>query len=576
MPKSELEKAIERYRADLLANESKATLAIANAYKVSRERLIKRIEVLAESIAEDGAEFTPSQVLKWQRAKTLLRQIEAEMGSLATASAQPITDAQATAVDLASEQAKGLAVATAQSAGADAIAATIDTTWNRLNTGAAEAIVGRMSDGSPLNTWLDQFGKKASGIIAESLQSAAALGTNPRAVARELAKQLDISAARLLLMSRTEVLRAHRTATLQQYQANADILKGWIWLSAKQTRTCAACLAMDGTFHEIDETMASHPNCRCTMRPALKNDPMRKVQTGKQWLDKQPPEAQDAVLGKAGGAAYRAGEVELQDFVKVTESADWGKTTTDGGVAFAKMNAARRESISRVGSRVTRNYEGIEQASAQIMDNQVNRLLTEYPEVGARLKYVGTGRGELPDIPGLRESLPLLKNASGLADANGEWILFNTSLTDPQKLRSLVSHEFGHALDATLDNRLRGKSYVMNPRPDGRGEGYYLRYLLTKEFPPTEELSRYSMSNTKEAFAEAFSALKTSPGKSDLPIVRATDNYIEKARSIRLYNSDEGNWLSLSREEAAKLDKEMDRIEKQVITDGGKRDDSAA
>jgi len=344
VPKSELEKAIERYRADLLANESQATMAIANAYKVSRERMVKRIEALAESIAEDGAEFTASQVLKWQRAKTLLRQVEAEMGSLATASAQPITDAQATAVDLASEQSKGLALATAQSAGADAIAATIATTWNRLNTGAAEAIVGRMSDGSPLSGWLDQFGAKASSLLSESLQSAAALGTNPRAVARELAKQLDISAARLLTMSRTEILGAQRTATLQNYRDNAGIgVTGWRWISAHQTRSCLACLSLDGTvFPLTTEFQPSHVSCRCSSIPEIEGVNRPNRQTGAQWFDAQPEAVKREMIPKGLWDDYQSGKIVLSDFRHLHEDDRWGASYRTATISEAKANAKRR------------------------------------------------------------------------------------------------------------------------------------------------------------------------------------------------------------------------------------------
>ncbi len=59
---------------------------------------------------------------------------------------------------------------------------------------------------------------------------------------------------RALRISRTEMLRAYREATRRNYQANGDIVAGWRWLCAKQARTCAACLAMDGTHKCRDQT----------------------------------------------------------------------------------------------------------------------------------------------------------------------------------------------------------------------------------------------------------------------------------------------------------------------------------
>lgn len=347
---SDLERAIAQYRADLLANEAKATLAIGNAYKVTRERLIARINDLADAIAEDGAEFTASEVLKWQRAQTLLRQVEAEMSTLATASAQPIEASQSAAVELAGDQAKGLALATAQSAGADAIAATIDTTWNRLNTGAAEAMVGRMSDGSPLRDWLGQFGKQQRSILGDALQSAAALGTNPRDVARMLQGKVDASAARLLLMSRTEILGAQRAATMQNYQDNADIVDGFIWISAHQDRTCLACLSLDGQFFPLTvDFQPSHVGCRCSSRASVKGVDMarRGIRTGEEWFKAQPEAVQREMIPKALWDDYASGKITLADFRHLHEDDRWGASYREATIPQARANAARRVEASR-------------------------------------------------------------------------------------------------------------------------------------------------------------------------------------------------------------------------------------
>jgi hypothetical protein len=71
------------------------------------------------------------------------------------------------------------------------------------------------------------------------------------------------------------------------------------------------------------------------------------VESGEDWLRRQDAETQDAILGKQGGAAYRAGEVELRDFVRVDDHPVWGESTRDGGIAWARANAAKRGGRSR-------------------------------------------------------------------------------------------------------------------------------------------------------------------------------------------------------------------------------------
>lgn len=546
---SDLERAIAKYREDLLANESRATIAIANAYKATRARLVKRIDDLADSIAEEGAEFTPSQVLKWQRAKTLLRQVETEMATLATASNEPIQQAQMTAVEMAGEQAKGLAVATAQDAGADAIAATIDTTWNRLNTGAAEAMVGRMSDGSPLNTWLDQFGKKASGILAESLQSAAALGTNPRAVARELAKQLDISAARLLLTSRTEILNAQRSATLQNYRENADIVDGWIWISAHQTRTCLACLSLDGSFFDLSvEFQAAHVSCRCSSRASVKGVDMTKrgIRTGEEWFNVQPEAVRRAMIPKGLWDEYERGAIVLSDFRYLHDDEQWGPSFREATIPQARANAKRRERSGSVPTPITLN-------SSVIAAQQVRPVINTRKDAESYFKSIGV---EIDGLGGNKEIWQRVANAyadelsigsavppkikfkagksrTGLAsytrsnDATtgqltDEFITITTNSKfwdDPEgKLAELKAsgffsgddpnhpmiHEFGHYLHAKVFTEDRwGYTFTVNGRTFSQKS-----FDEPGSSATAKKVSRYGATSPHEFVAEAYAAMR--------------------------------------------------------------------
>ncbi len=125
-------------------------------------------------------------------------------------------------------------------------------------------------------------------------------------------------------MVRTETMRAHRTAALAAFE-QSGVVRGWRWSAAHKANTCAACLALDGRVFPLRARMKAHPNCRCICTPVLINEKdLPHYQTGKQWLARQPPEVQDGILGKAGGAAYRRGDVTLDDFVGIQHSDVWG------------------------------------------------------------------------------------------------------------------------------------------------------------------------------------------------------------------------------------------------------------
>src|SRR5262249_42888551 len=123
---------------------------------------------------------------------------------------------------------------------------------------------------------------------------------------------------------RTETIRAYREASHQSFQKNSDILEGWIWLSALNSRTCRACIALHGTFHELGERLKGHVQCRCTQVPAVKGVDLG-IEKGTEWFRKQPSSIQREILDeKSEYEAYKSGRLKLEDFVGLRRSAQWG------------------------------------------------------------------------------------------------------------------------------------------------------------------------------------------------------------------------------------------------------------
>jgi SPP1 gp7 family putative phage head morphogenesis protein len=195
-----------------------------------------------------------------------------------------------------------------------------------------------------LSDWLDQFGAQTSQAIRDALVSGMATGMNPRAIAQGLHGVVDVAGTRLEATARTAILGSYRSAAIANYAENQDVLKPeWEWLCAKSARTCAACLALDGTKHKIsDGFQKSHVNCRCTSLPLLKDGPAIERETGEEWLAKQGAATQDRILGKAGGAQYRAGKVELGDFVVLDRDKRWGDSYRKGSFKDAQRSAVGR------------------------------------------------------------------------------------------------------------------------------------------------------------------------------------------------------------------------------------------
>ncbi|MDP9353335.1 MAG: phage head morphogenesis protein, partial [Chloroflexota bacterium] len=241
------------YRRRLLAHDADAAITLVQAYRQAQKRLDDQIEALARQIAAQqaaGETVTRGRLLRMERYRALERQILDEVRRLTAMAEGVISGGQALAVDLGAEAALQTALSSAG----------VGVVWNRLPTGAFEQLVGALSDGSPLRDLLDELPEATARNVRDRLLQGLALGYNPRKIAALGRNELGLTEQRLLTISRTEIARAYRAATLETYRANSHLIEGWRWVAAKSFRTCPACLAMDGKVFELEIEPGMHPN----------------------------------------------------------------------------------------------------------------------------------------------------------------------------------------------------------------------------------------------------------------------------------------------------------------------------
>ena len=307
----------DAFRASLLKKESDAAARLIQAYDATWRRLSKQLTALnkqIEAARNSGEMVNQAWLFRQERYGALLRQIDEEFKRFADVAQTAITNRQRAAVKAAISNAVDLMGAAANDAG-------IAASFNRLPTAAAENIVGFLGDGSPLKRLLDQLPRNAGAIVANGLIQGVTTGRSPADIAREIREGLEGNRKRALTIARTETARAYNAATSQSYQANSDVVEGWYWRSARN-KSCAACVAMDGTFHPVNEPMKSHPNCRCVMIPAVEGV---EVDKGADWFKKQPAKVQKEIIGtKAGYQALKSGALQIEDFVGLRRNPAWG------------------------------------------------------------------------------------------------------------------------------------------------------------------------------------------------------------------------------------------------------------
>ena len=313
-----------RQRTALLAGERQASSELVRAYGGIWQRIQARLDqllVLRDEAVAAGEEIDASWLFQFNRLGALQEQVEAELRTFAEFADPLIIRQQQAAVEAALSHTEQQVRALAGQAG-------FSVQWVQLPTSAIEDLVGSTASGSPLRELLDALGPAAAARIRDALIQGMALGRNPAAIARAVRGALGGNLARALRICRTEILRSYREASLRSYQANDNVVDGWLWNCACTERSCAMCWAMHGTLHTLDERLDDHPNGRCSMLPHVRDIPG----LGAQWqpepgtaqFARLTSEQQDAILGQAAGAAYRAGAIKLEDVVGRTFDPDWG------------------------------------------------------------------------------------------------------------------------------------------------------------------------------------------------------------------------------------------------------------
>jgi len=111
-------------------------------------------------------------------------------------------------------------------------------------------------------------------LLAKKLVSAInGTGVGDLAIKDTLGRSIS-AIQRATLLARTEIIRAHHLATIQEYRnwgLEGIIVKGE-WKTAGDERVCDACAALEGkifTLDEIEPMIPYHPNCRCIALPFI-------------------------------------------------------------------------------------------------------------------------------------------------------------------------------------------------------------------------------------------------------------------------------------------------------------------
>lgn len=333
---ADLERIARGQRRELLDVDAQLARSLVDAYASAWSRLRDQVDALTARIQaarEAGEEPSAGWLAREARLRLLEGQLVSEVTQIARSANGAISDARWRAIRLAQEHA---AAATEAAMGAPPPG--VGLSFNQLPVDAVRALVADLSPDASLGALLQELVPAAREAVRAALTDGLILGEGPAAIARRMRAALGGNAVRATTIARTTLIRTYKSASLASYRQNADVVKGWIWLASLGPRTCAACLAMHGTRHGLDETFHDHPRGRCAAVPWVRTwaelgydvpDRPQEIGSGADWFAEQDASLQRRVLGPAKLAAYRAGDLTLADLAGAQRSAAWGKTLTE-------------------------------------------------------------------------------------------------------------------------------------------------------------------------------------------------------------------------------------------------------
>lgn len=315
IPQHPVLQAAQRFRAQLLANEQAAANRLTQAYGRAYGRLQTNIEALEQALSA-LPDPDRTSIMRLAALRSLKAQVVDELNRFSVYADTEISNAATQSIAQGLQDSRALVQAYFGPQQQQVIAARFD----MLAVEQAEVAMGFLADDSPLH---DALVRKLGPAVAERMGNAIVegilLGMNPREIARIARQEMGVGLTWALTTARTAQLYSYRGASHLNYQANRDIVAGWVWFAdLSSPRTCMSCIAQHGTEHSVDEVLTDHHAGRCSPIPLV---PLARrlgiappeIQRGEDWFRAQPEDAQVKRMGGGMWDAWKAGQVQFAD-----------------------------------------------------------------------------------------------------------------------------------------------------------------------------------------------------------------------------------------------------------------------
>ena len=327
--------ALDATMASITAKQRALVAAWVVTYDQVSTELLNALDDL--TAANVGGTVSRAAMLRSQRLMAALRAVEDALDLLAGQTGGIITDRFWDEIaDAVDTQVAMMAAQLPAQVTAGTLTAPVATSVIAASPEAVDAMVNRVTERITKQSYT--LATDAKRAIRTQLLRSIAVGDNPRVAARRALRgiegQWNGGLTRAMVIARTEQIDAHRAAAKVVQDANADVLAGWTWVAHLGPRTCKACVAMHGTEWPLDTPgPQGHQQCRCSRVPRAKTwaelgiTGMRErkpaLKDKAEWFNGLPAADQQAILGKTGYAAWKAGKYPIDQWATKQSNTGW-------------------------------------------------------------------------------------------------------------------------------------------------------------------------------------------------------------------------------------------------------------
>jgi hypothetical protein len=167
--------------------------------------------------------------------------------------------------------------------------------WERINHEGVEQMIATMNRETPWYGKLyDVYGADVT-AMRDAMITDLGRGLSEVVMAEHMRDALDIGLNKSLLIAETEMGRAYRNGTIQQYQ-ESGVVTGYLRLVKKET-ACLGCLMLDGERYDVADQMEDHPRGFCDVIAEIPGVANPEWEKGADWFERQDEERQREIMG---------------------------------------------------------------------------------------------------------------------------------------------------------------------------------------------------------------------------------------------------------------------------------------